>query len=64
MLVSYFTETLAEFPKAGVVETELIRKLNHKKYSAFYTVNVSKKEVYIVHIVDLTKPLKARKIDL
>ena len=63
-IMDYFTDTLGEFPNVGVRYTPKIRKLTHKKHTAFHTVNEQQKEVFILHVVDLTKPLEAREIEL
>lgn len=63
-IMDYFTDTLGEFPNVGVRYAPKVRKLTHKKHTAFYTVNEQQEEVFILHVVDLTKPLKARDIEL
>ena len=63
-IMDYFIDTLGEFPNVGVRYTPKIRKLTHKKHTAFYTLNEQQQEVFILHVVDLTKPLEARDIEL
>lgn len=63
-LKNHFSEVLSQFPESGVRFKGRIRKLTHKKFTAFYVVYKDREEVRILHVVDLTKPLEARDIDL
>ena len=62
-IIDHFEEVLGRFPKSGKVYLKHIRKLTYKKYTAFYVVDEERREIEIIHIVDLTKPLDARGID-
>ena len=62
-LVSAFKNTLSFSPEIGVIHKDNIRKFTHKKHTAFYRINTSKKHVEILHIVNLTKPLSKRGIE-
>ncbi|MDP1772163.1 MAG: type II toxin-antitoxin system RelE/ParE family toxin [Methylobacter sp.] len=61
-LVAAFNKMLESFPESGLVYKDDIRQFSHKGYTAFYRVNTVKKQVEILHIVNLTKPLSARNI--
>jgi len=63
-LKSYFKKTLSLFPRSGIVYDDQIRKLTHKKHTAFYFIDEDNQEIFILHILDLTKPLEARDIEL
>ena len=63
-IIDYYSDTLAQFPKSGILYLKDIRKLNHNKLSAFYRINETIQIIEIIHIVDLTKPLEARNIEL
>ena len=63
-IIDHFEEVLGRFPKSGNVYLKHIRKLTFKKYTAFYVVDEEHLEIEILHVVDLTKPLEARGIDL
>ncbi|PPD38306.1 MAG: type II toxin-antitoxin system RelE/ParE family toxin [Methylobacter sp.] len=62
-LITAFTKILGYFPESGSVYKADIRKFSYKGYTAFYRINVLKKQVEILHIINLTKPLSARNID-
>jgi plasmid stabilization system protein ParE len=61
-LVAVFKNLLSGFPESGLVYKGDIRQFTHKGYTAFYRINTLKKQVEILHIVNLTKPLSARNI--
>jgi len=61
-LVAAFNKMLVDFPESGLVYKGDIRQFSHKGYTAFYRVSTLKKQVEILHIVNLTKPLSARNI--
>ncbi len=61
-LIAAFQQMLETYPESGLIYKGDIRQFSHKKYTAFYRVNTSKKWVEILHIVNLTKPLSIRKI--
>lgn len=63
-IIDYFNEILTDHPNSGKLYIKGIRKLAYKKYTAFYRVNEQKREVEIIHLVDLGKPLEARRIEL
>ena len=63
-LVSHFTKILSAFPESGRVSNGNVRQLSHKGHTCFYTVTKEENQVTILHIVDLSKPLKERNIDL
>jgi len=63
-LVEAFRKILSSFPESGLVYKADIRKFSHKGYTAFYRINALKKQVEILHIVNLTKPLSTRNIKL
>ena len=62
-LFQYFTKILSSFPESGMIHTSEIRKLSHRGYTAFYSIKKNEQRVFVLHIVDLTKPLQARNID-
>lgn len=61
-LVTVFKKMLGNFPESGLLYDGDIRQFSHKAYTAFYRVNALNKQVEILHIVNLTKPLSARNI--
>ena len=63
-LIKYISETLARFPKSGVIYKNHVRKLSYQNHTAFYTISETQNQIEVLHIVDLTKPLQARNIDL
>ena len=63
-IIDYFDEILTDHPKSGKAYIKNIRKLTYKKYTAFYRFNKHRKEVEIMHVVDLAKPLEIRRIEL
>ncbi len=63
-LKDYFKKTLSIFPKSGIVCVDRIRKLTHKKHTAFYFIDENNQEIFILHILDLTKALEARDIEI
>jgi plasmid stabilization system protein ParE len=62
-LVAAFNKVLKSFPESGLVYKDDIRQFSYKGYTAFYRVNSLKKQVDILHIVKLTKPLSVRNIE-
>lgn len=62
-LVAAFIKVLGYFPESGLVHKSDIRKFSYKGYTAFYRINVLEKQVEILHIVNLTKPLFARNVE-
>jgi|GEM_PF-1111690 len=63
-LVDAFIKILGYFPESGLVHKSDVRKFSYKGYTAFYRIKVLKKQVEILHIVNLTKPLFARNIEV
>lgn len=63
-LVAAFNKMLASFPESGLAYKDDIRQFSHKGYAAFYRVNTVKKQVEILHIVNLSKPLSERNIQI
>ena len=63
-LVSHFTKIFSTFPESGKISYGNVRQLSHKGHTCFYTVMKEDNQVTILHIVDLSKPLHARNIDL
>ena len=61
-LIVIFKQMLGSFPESGLVYKGDIRQFSYKGYTAFYRVNKLKKQVEILHIINLTKPLSARNI--
>ncbi|WP_340124280.1 type II toxin-antitoxin system RelE/ParE family toxin [Methylobacter svalbardensis] len=61
-LVAAFNKVLKSFPESGLVYKDDIRQFSYEGYTAFYRVNTLKKQVEILHLVNLTKPLSARNI--
>ena len=60
-LVEKYKSVLGVFPESGRVYKDSIRQLSFKGYTAFYSVDKEQKTVYILHIMNLTKPLDERK---
>ena len=63
-LVQSFSGTLSIFPESGMIYKQNIRKISHKGYTAFYRIKEREQQVDILHIINLSKPLSARDIDL
>lgn len=63
-IIDYFTDTLTEFPRSGRLYIRDIRKLTYKKHTAFYRVDEVNNHIVVIHVVDLTKPLEARSIEI
>jgi len=63
-LVSSFINTLSVLPEGGVIHKGDIRKISYKHYTAFYIVKRAEKQVDILHIVNLNKPLSERGVFL
>lgn len=63
-LITKFTNILGYFPESGLVYKADIRKFSYKGYTAFYRINTLKNQVEILHIINLTKPLSARNLDI
>jgi len=61
-LVGAFIKILESFPESGLVYKGDVRQFSHQGYTAFYRVSALKKQVEILHIVNLTKLLSARNI--
>ena len=61
-LVATYTKILGSFPESGVVHNQDVRKFSYKGYTAFYRIDELKKQIEILHIINLTKPLSARNI--
>ncbi|MGZ5008876.1 MAG: type II toxin-antitoxin system RelE/ParE family toxin [Methylobacter sp.] len=61
-LVAAFNKMLGSFPESGLVYKDDVRQFSHKGYTAFYRLNTVKKQVEVLHIVKLTKPLSERNI--
>jgi plasmid stabilization system protein ParE len=61
-LVAVFKQMLGSFPESDLVYKGAFRQFSHKGYTAFSRVNALKKQVEILHLVNLTKPLSARNI--
>jgi plasmid stabilization system protein ParE len=61
-LVAVFRQMLGSFPESCLVYKGDIRQFSYKGYTVFYRVNTLKKQVEILHIINLTKPLSARNI--
>jgi plasmid stabilization system protein ParE len=62
-LITTFTKILGHFPESGSVYKADVRKFSYKGYTAFYQINVLKRQVEILHLINLTKPLSQRNID-
>lgn len=62
-LIAAFNTVLKRFPESGVIYKEDIRQFSYKGYTAFYRVKTLEKQVEILHIVNLAKPLSARDIE-
>ena len=62
-LIATFIKILGYFPETGLIYKADIRKFSYKGYTAFYRINELKKQIEILHIINLTKPLSARNID-
>ncbi len=63
-LVSHFTKILSTFPESGKIYSGTVRQLSHRGHTCFYSVMKEENHVTILHIVDLSKPLQARNINL
>ena len=63
-LVSHFKKILSTFPESGKTYSGKVRQLSHRGHTCFYTVIKKENQVVILHIVDLSKPLQARNINL
>jgi plasmid stabilization system protein ParE len=61
--VAALTTLLSRFPESGTVHKAEIRQFSHKGYTAFYQVNAVQKQVEILHIVSLVKPLSTRNLE-
>ena len=59
-----YKTVLSVFPESGKVYKNEIRQISFRGYTAFYSVNEKQKTVYVLHIIDLSKPLEEREIDL
>lgn len=64
-LTHNFLGRLSTFPLTGylVNDKKNIRKISHKKYTAFYRVSEELQHVEILHILNLRKTLEARGIE-
>lgn len=62
-LVNVFSGVIGCFPETGMIYKADVRKFSYKGYTAFYRVNTPKKQIEVLHIVNLTKPLSARNIE-
>lgn len=63
-IIDHFESVLGQFPHSGKLYLKQIRKLTHKKHTAFYLVDDRRRIVEILHVVDLAKPLEERGINL
>ncbi len=61
-LIATFTKILGIFPESSPVYKADVRKFSYKGYTVFYRINALKKQIEILHIINLTKPLSARNI--
>jgi len=61
-LIAAFNKMLGDFPESGLIYKNDIRQFSHKGYTAFYRASTLKKQVEILHVVNLAKPLSARNI--
>lgn len=59
-LVERYKTTLGTFPESGREYKNGIRKLSFKGYTAFYKVDADQATVFVLHILDQTKPLEER----
>ena len=63
-IIKYISETLSLFPKSGMVYKNKVRKLAYKNLTVFYSINETKQLIEVLHIIDLSKPIHVRNIDL
>lgn len=59
-LVEKYTTVLSTFPESGREYKNGIRQISFKGYTAFYSFDENLATVFILHIIDLTKPLDER----